>query len=562
MPILRFADDGSIGQALSQLAAGINAANDPKAALQGEYIRQQIAASKANAAKTLLETQNLRDQNAAQEALGTAALGAFDAQFPRPQTTLAPDVQGPPMPQEVAQGLNNSYDANRGLFSASVRNAAARGGGPLDALRIGPVALAQAGNMMNGVPTDEMAARRTQAMLTGQLPDAKTPFTDTARQTMGNEELERQKALEAYKISKNPLDVTGGKTYAIPQQDGSHKIFGPEQYGGVSGGGITGDSELAQLNRIMEVVAVKGRQGTIGQNDLDAYDVAWNRIYGPKTEIRDINGTPTAVQIQNPIPANRPSPAALRQHYGLQPGLTAGAPPAPAPAAAPGAASTPSADGAPVFTDQAPAAAPAAAPGGVAVGAPLGAAKPMGNEATKLGDYATRMKLGDAQLNDIVDKGKLPAFAREMAANPDTWGKADQSPVMRQLGPRYLAGEDANTHAKAADTFLDAVLRNQSGAVIGSNEYQKVASYTIPNSADTPAQIAMKKANRALLINAYEKGFLGEDPKVIIRQAQSIIENAMAQQQQGGPGPAPAAAGGARPRTIEMGPNGEIREVN
>lgn len=216
MPILRFQDDGSIGNALGQLAAGINAANDPKAALQGEYIRQQIAASQASAAKTTLETKQLQSQMDNQTGLTNAAMGAFDAQFPRPQTTLAPDVQGPPMDPQMAQGLNNSYDANRGLFSASVRNAASRGGGPLDALRIGPMALAQSGIMINGAPTDEMQARQTQAMLTGQLPDAKTPFTDAARQALTAEEIAKTNAIEDFKQGVSPIKVSPTEGVLLP----------------------------------------------------------------------------------------------------------------------------------------------------------------------------------------------------------------------------------------------------------------------------------------------------------------------------------------------------------
>lgn len=231
MPILRFQDDGSIGNALGQLAAGINAANDPKAALQGEYIRQQIAASQASAAKTALETKQLQSQMDNQTGLTNAAMGAFDAQFPRPQTTLAPDVQGPPMDPQMAQGLNNSYDANRGLFSASVRNAASRGGGPLDALRIGPVALAQSGIMMNGVPTDEMAARRTQAMLTGQLPDAKTPFTDTGRQALTAEEIDKANALEDFKQGVMPIQQNPQNGVYVPLRQASKFGIGVNEQG-------------------------------------------------------------------------------------------------------------------------------------------------------------------------------------------------------------------------------------------------------------------------------------------------------------------------------------------
>ena len=150
MPILRFQDDGSIGSALGQLAAGINAANDPKAALQGEYLRQQIEASKATAAKTLLETQHLRDQYAGEAGLGTAAMGLYDAQNPRPNFQMAPDEQGPPMSAPMQQSVNNTYDAHRNVFNATVRNAALRGGDPMQASRIIPFNMSSSDVMRNG----------------------------------------------------------------------------------------------------------------------------------------------------------------------------------------------------------------------------------------------------------------------------------------------------------------------------------------------------------------------------------------------------------------------------
>lgn len=537
MPVLRFRDDGSIGQALSQLATGVNTMFDPRLQLQGDVMRQQIAASRANQAQTELQTRQLQEQMAAQQQAVSALGGVYDANNPRPDFTMPADMQGPPVPAPMQQQQLGAYDANRAFTLANARNAYMRGGGPMEAVKVGPFALGMGQVMQSGAPTNEQTARTTQTMLTGQLPDAKTPLTDAGRGVLNAEDIARQQAIEGFKISKTPLDVTGNKTYAIPQMDGTHRIFGPAQYGGGAAGSFYGDSELAQAERIMETTVVKMRNNAATPADIDAYDVAWHRLYGPKTEIRDNNGQKQVVQIQNPIPANRPAPAGLRQALGF------GSPaPAPAPAATP-PADTP-APGVPGgAAPPAPASPAQGAPAGTAAGtgvvSTIGEKSPMGSEATSLQGFVSQMEASDKALTDMSAQGKIPGVLARMRTDPGTYS-SDEKSTLREYGPEIFGDAQAKEYMTHKNAFLDALLRKQSGAVIGTNEYQKVATYTIPNSGDAPQVQAQKAAYRALLINAYKGGLFGADPKETLAKAIQIIESQ--QQQTQGRAPAPGGA--------------------
>lgn len=220
MPVLRMQDDGSIGAALGQLATGLGAINDPTKLMQAEYLGQQVAASRASMAKTQLETRQLQGQLDAQGNVVSSFGSLLDQQNPAADYTMAPDVQGPRVdPQSpFAQHEDAIRQAKLNFAKRMFANAASRGGNPLDALKMGPMGLGLSDIMLNGAPTDEQAARSQQAMLTGQLPDAKTPLTDAGRQQITSEDIAKQNAVEDFKQGVTPLKLSPTESALLPKR--------------------------------------------------------------------------------------------------------------------------------------------------------------------------------------------------------------------------------------------------------------------------------------------------------------------------------------------------------
>jgi hypothetical protein len=207
MPTLRFQDDGSISAALSQLAAGVNSINDPAKALQAAYLNAHMQQAQASTVKTNLEATQLGNQISSQDEAGRAAGDLIQLQNPRPVIDLPQGAQGPQMPPEMADRARAIWDAKMKLARSGALNAYRRGGGPLDALKIGPAAVAQGDVMFNGAPTDEQTARTDQAMLSGSIPSADTPLTLGGRQAIINQDVAKQNAVEDYKQGVTPLKV-------------------------------------------------------------------------------------------------------------------------------------------------------------------------------------------------------------------------------------------------------------------------------------------------------------------------------------------------------------------
>lgn len=216
MPTLRFQDDGSIGNALAQLAAGVNSINDPQKAMQAAYLNAHMQQAQATTAKTNLETTQLGNQMSAQDEAARAAGAVFEQENPQPRIALAPGEQGPAMPPELQARAQALWDAKMKLAKAGVLNAYRRGGGPLDALKVGPAALGQADVMFNGAPTDEQKARTDQAMLEGKLPDANTPLTMGGRQAIIDQDVAKSNAIEGYKQGVTPLKLGPTEAAVFP----------------------------------------------------------------------------------------------------------------------------------------------------------------------------------------------------------------------------------------------------------------------------------------------------------------------------------------------------------
>jgi hypothetical protein len=79
---------------------------------------------------------------------------------------------------------------------------------------------------------------------------------------------------------------------------------------------------------------------------------------------------------------------------------------------------------------------------------------------------------------------------------------ANASPLAYSVGstvPSFLQTSDRQAYEQAKKNFVNAVLRQESGATIPDNEFKNAESQYFPLPGDTPSTVAQKAANRSLV---------------------------------------------------------------
>lgn len=126
--------------------------------------------------------------------------------------------------------------------------------------------------------------------------------------------------------------------------------------------------------------------------------------------------------------------------------------------------------------------------------------------------FSTRMEISDAQFNKLINEdGTLnysPANVNAREVISGWWGVGD--PAAAALN-KVLLNENDKLAAQAQRDFINAVLRNESGAAIASSEFRNAQRQYFPEVGDTPAVLAQKAQNRKVAIAAM-KSAAGQDP--------------------------------------------------
>lgn len=496
--------DNSIGEALGVLAGGLTASFDPKRQWEAYALKQRVQGMEAERAKTLLETENLRRQQGAQDGL----VGQFDQMFqpgrfnipaqveaPRPDM----DFQGPGMPvaNPAAQGLNDRL----GFARAAARNAVMRGGGPGDALNAAYAAMAQGRVFAGGLPSTEMENRELQTALTGKIPDASTPLTERQR-VMQVEEARRAKMKESLTIPKEGGVLMSPEQAAAfgvqPGADGTYRVDGPGPRQNGPFGGTSMDAQASNI--VLQYEQARSAGLPITPEMERSYRIAKWHLTQPKVQVGadgrvvtteptlpDFGGSPAPAPAAPAMPQPAPAPVNPATLAPLpNAGQTTDAlppPPAPAPAPAPAGAQ------------------PFAVPGAT-VTMRRGDPKPFREEDQKSIQFISRMEQANQDFDALEKAGKLPYGVTADMISP------------RGLMPsfmRHLAPGDAKRHLTSAEGFITGILRRESGAAINSNEYASYADIFIPNANDDPARLQMKRRNRALAVEALRLGLLGAE---------------------------------------------------
>jgi hypothetical protein len=109
---------------------------------------------------------------------------------------------------------------------------------------------------------------------------------------------------------------------------------------------------------------------------------------------------------------------------------------------------------------------------------------------TTYGNYAPRLQSADQTINSL--SGKIT-------------GMAPVSYAVAQRLPSFLQSGDLQQYNQAKLNFVNAVLRQESGAAISESERKQYEAQYFPVPGDKPATIAQKAANRAQLVQSYVK---------------------------------------------------------
>lgn len=545
--------DDSIGQALAGLAGNLF---NPKREWEAKYLKQRIDSSAADAAKIQLEAENLRRQQQAQDGLITqfnAMLTPEALNLPKTVTQSAPspDFVGP-MP-DVPNPQLNGLQGRLALAQALARNAVMRGGTPDQVMSSGMTALGLGQIYGRGAlaPTEDQARYESTLLSAGKVPDANTPLTESQRVRMFDEQ-QRAKLLDAISIPKDGTVLMSPEQGAImgvkPNAQGQFTAQGPHPQAGLLAGNAT-DAQAANI--ILQYREAERTGQPITPQLRDAYAWAFNHAYGPKTEARALpGGGMESVTIQPTIPNGFAAPgSASGTSAGTAPQMAQ--PPVSAPVSAPmpdgpapGAPSLPSQGASGPGTQSAPPAFPLPAlpsVGGITTQT-LRPGKPeLPPEHTKR--TSTFIQTMDDSLHSMeamLGKGFRPSMMGEILGpqgQPGGGGLWNQAQtVLMRNGQSALAPDDAkfSTHMMS---FLNAVLRDESGAAVPEQEYPKYIAALIPTSADDDQTIAAKVRNMRMAVEARRAGL---DLKTIsgIALGQNPAANTVDAQGAGGAGPA------------------------
>ena len=122
----------------------------------------------------------------------------------------------------------------------------------------------------------------------------------------------------------------------------------------------------------------------------------------------------------------------------------------------------------------------------------------LGGQQTQTISDVTGKPLSDAERTSLGYANRLV----EADATIDTLGSkfTGYSSYFGQLLPNALQSDERQQFEQAKRNFINAVLRRESGAVISPSEFENAEKQYFPQPGDSPAVLAQKDANRAMVI--------------------------------------------------------------
>lgn len=548
--------DNSLGEAIGLLGSAYSNATNPKTQWEAYNLKQRVE-------HTQLLNQKLAE-DAAQEARKQEALRQVEESLGQ---VAARTVQG--MPATIEPGrvdFNGQQNpAFNGPYQQPLESVTNPGILNAEALRRAAVLAARSGkdsydltrqnlgyNMVaGGLPQREGDARLAQTFIGGGIPNASTPLTEEQRRVMEREEAANKlrqsvsipgggggvavSAEQATALGQ-PVNPDGPTVLTMPQ---APSMF-PKVYGG--------ESESAMDNNIVLGYFKLLREGHVPTPDQQAaYDLARRRLeatqttFGPGGVPRTITPPPLESSVGRQPPNMTPRP--LGANPALQPPAPAPTdpalqPPAPAPAPAGGAAGGATAGGGQRVVEK--------LADGTKVEYVLGQPDPPAEHIVKKSQRIQTMDESGKQMKQMLAAGYRPSLTGEVLgpmAQPGGGGikNALQTGLMR-WGQGQFAPED-QAFISHATSFLNEVLRDDSGAAVPESEYPRYIAAMIPAFGDTEAVIQSKQRRMDMAVEARRQGLkVGSIAAIALGQNPAATALGAPPPPAGGPAPAPAPA--------------------
>lgn len=157
-------------------------------------------------------------------------------------------------------------------------------------------------------------------------------------------------------------------------------------------------------------------------------------------------------------------------------------------------------DNGPMLLDDTGRASPILGPTGAPVKSPERAEKPMTEFQGKAALYGTRMQNSHDILSAIEEKTSQTGIAVKRGLQ--------DTPVIGGIlgaGANLLLSNDQQSIEQAQRDFINATLRQESGAVISQPEFENAQRQYFPQPGDNPALLKQKRRNREIAISGFER---------------------------------------------------------
>lgn len=432
----------------------------------------QVSALGAKTADQQAQTQLFNSQVSAANTLGGTYGDFFKDQYVQSHMTPANTEYGPQQPIEVRrQAIPTSTAA---LLAAQGKTAALAMPGA------DPDKVAQAQRMMLGnnemlFGTDPERIRIGASAALGTLPDSDTVLSTSDRDAVLQNKIAIEQAKEAAKAKADG-------------SDGAGSMFG-------------GNSEYATSARIIMDYQNKLRSRLpITQADQTAYEIAYNKLYGPETRVQ----IDPQDQRQYIIQTTPQVPQSLQGGASAVPA----APNVTQPAAS-GASVTAPPVSAPVMPNAAAAAGQTTSvPGTNATVTSIGGTpKPLTEAQARDVSFASTMNIANDGINSAIEQngGTPPLNLMQLELMRGSVGSAENRGYFDTFMQNMAnAGASAETqkYVASVENFINPVLRKDSGAAVPASEYPKYFARFIPVYGDSPEVIADKKTYREAYLNS------------------------------------------------------------
>jgi len=138
--------------------------------------------------------------------------------------------------------------------------------------------------------------------------------------------------------------------------------------------------------------------------------------------------------------------------------------------------------------------------------------KTMTDSQSKAHLFGSRMQEAENVIKSVSDKADRPGLIKRTAQSTvgiiPSWLGGEQLADVAGAATNWTQSDAQQQVEQAQDNFLNAILRRESGAVIGADEKRNASKQYFPEVGDSDARIAQKAANRKTAI----EGVLAEVP--------------------------------------------------